>query len=117
MRAHYKRSKHQIGMAWFRLWLSPVFENAICSTAPDGEDPVEWSRQWTSPPTPSIARVAVDLCNEQCPVLDECRALVALGEKPKSVVQAGHAFGLRVGAAKKRVPSAQVQATEGQKAC
>jgi hypothetical protein len=106
MRAHYKRSKHLIGTAWFRLWISPAFEEATCGNAPAGEDPVLWSRQWTSPETPSVTRDALDKCNQECPVLEECRALVDLGEKPKSVVQAGQAYGLRVAAAKKQVASA-----------
>jgi len=102
MRAHYKRSKHQIGMAWFRLWISPAFEEAVCGNAPAGEDPAAWSRQWTSPETPTVTRDALDRCNDECPVLAECRALVDLGETPRSVVQAGQAYGLRVGAAKKK---------------
>ncbi len=117
MRAHYKRSKHLVGVAWFRLWLSPVFEQATCAQPPNGEPLDTWSRQWTSPETPSETRIALDLCNQQCPVLMECRALVEMGEVPRGVVQAGRAFGLRIGPAPKRVPSLATPATTDEEAC
>lgn len=105
MRAHYKRSKHQITVAWFRLWLSPAFERATCVPTPEISDPDGWSRQWTNPATPDVARTAMNLCLESCPVLTECRALVSLGEVPRGVVQAGKAYGLRVGGKRKKVTS------------
>ncbi len=111
MRAHYKRSKHQITVAWFRLWLSPAFERATCVPTPDTADPDGWSRQWTAPATPTDARTAMNLCLETCPVLTECRALVSLGEMPRGVVQAGKAYGLRVGGTRKKVASAPTDDT------
>ena len=120
MRAHYKRSKHRISIAWFRLWLSPAFEDATCGNAPEGIDPETWSRKWTSPESPAETRAAVDMCIEQCPVLAECRVLVSLGETPRSVVQAGHAYGLRVVTYRtkpKQVPSTTTPTTEDEEAC
>lgn len=117
MPAHYKRSKHLISIDWFRLWLSPVFENAACTNAPEGVDREQWSRQWTAPETPAIARAAMDRCIEDCPALLQCRALVSLGSAPRGVIQAGHAYGVRVGPANRRVASRPTTSTEAQEPC
>lgn len=117
MRAHYKRSKHQMALDWFRLWLSPIFERATCGNAPEGLDSTTWSRMWTGPETPADTRMAVDLCNTLCPALEECRVLVDLGQRPRGVVQAGHAYGLRVGAKPKGVASATTPTMKDKAAC
>lgn len=112
MRAHYKRSKRQITVSWFRLWLSPAFEDATCVPTPEVEDPVGWAHQWTNPKTPAVAKKAMSLCLEQCPVLDECRALVSLGDQPRGVVQAGKAYGLRVGSRRGKMTDDDDMTTE-----
>lgn len=112
MRAHYKRSKHLISIDWFRLWLSPAFEEATCANPPAGTHPDVWYRHWTDPETPGETREAVDRCLNDCPALMQCRVLVSLTTKPHGVVQAGHAYGLRVGSARRRVPSPTTPTTK-----
>jgi hypothetical protein len=98
MRAHYKRSKHRIGAAWLRLYLSPVFERGRCADAPPGVSEVAWKAKWTAPASSAEVREAVRMCKEECPALMECRALITLaGEVPTGVVQAGVAYRLRTG--------------------
>jgi len=106
-----------LSLDWFRLWLSPVFEDAACTNAPVGIHPDSWARQWTSPETPAETRAAMERCLTECPALTECRVLVSLGSVPRGVVQAGHAYGLRVGAAPKRVASTATPPTKDEDAC
>lgn len=96
-------------MDWFRLWLSPAFEEAACANPPQGVDPDTWGRHWTAPETPAETRDAVDRCITDCPALTQCRVLVSLGSAPRGVVQAGHAYGLRMGG--RRSPVASVATT------
>lgn len=117
MRAHYKRSKHLISIDWFRLWLSPAFEEATCANPPEGIDPDTWGRLWTAPESPTDARTAMDRCLTDCPALSECRVLVSLGSAPRGVIQAGHAYGLRVSGSRRRVASEPTPETTEDEAC
>lgn len=96
VRAHHKKAKQQISPAWFRMWLSPVWERATCTNPPEGVDAETWGRRWTHPETSAMARSAKKACLEECPVLMECRAFVSLGPLPDGVIQAGRSFRIRI---------------------
>jgi len=117
VRAHYKRSKHLISIDWFRLYLSSAFEDAACTNAPEGVDPDVWGRLWTAPESPTQTRASMDRCLNDCPALPQCRVLVSLGAAPRGVVQAGHAYGMRVSGGRRRVPSEATPETTEDEAC
>lgn len=105
MRAHYKRSKHSIGVHWLRLWLSPIFERASCTNPPAQAPGDIWARKWTDPQTTAEAREALRLCREECPALSDCTILTELlmpDDPPRGVIQAGVSFGVKVGPRKPR---------------
>lgn len=103
MRAHYKRSKHLMGVGWLRLWLSPIFETASCTNPPSQEQLDTWAYKWTDPQNTAEAREALRLCRTECPALAHCQTLTVLaGDEPRGVIQAGTAYGIRVGPRKSR---------------